>query len=227
MTTPSPKAPPRASTPSIAMSGDRVNGVYDVPAPGRISGWAIDRADPEASVQVEIRRAGVLVGAARAERHRPDLERTGVGTGRYGFSIEIDPPVEPEMAFALDVRAITADGLSGRLRGIGAAAPSGDPARRLQERTFQEIAGLRADLADIRQVVDRPVTDIRGHAEVEEIQTALDRIELVQARLDLSLVPLDLPAAPSSTGAGLRWAVIMALGLSALALALGLYSVFA
>jgi len=205
-----------------APSANRVNGVYDLPAPGRVAGWAIDRANPEAVVEVEIRRAGKLIAKTRADRHRPDLERGGIGTGRYGFSVEIDPPIEPGMAFTLSVLAMTGDGVSGPLRGTGAAAQSEDPSRRILEQTFAEIAALRADLDDLRHAI----ADVRAPAAERNLAETLERIEVVQARLDLVAAA---PEAPSvqRTQSGLRWAVAASLLIGTAALALGLWSVLA
>lgn len=199
----------------------RVNGVFDLPAPNRVAGWAIDRADPDASVEVEVYNGGVLLGRARADRYRADLERGGIGTGRYGYAIDIDPPIAPGMAFALSARALTGDGVSGALRATGAAAPSEDPQRALLERTFAETSALRAEVDKLR----RSIETRREPADIAEIAAALERIEVVQARLDGVAATSEPPDDPS-VGPGLRLAVGIALAMSALALVLGLWSVF-
>ncbi|RBO55164.1 hypothetical protein DSD19_00540 [Rhodovulum sp. BSW8] len=200
----------------------RVNGVYDLPAPGRIAGWAIDRADPSAAVAVEIYREGRLAAKTRADRHRPDLERGGIGTGRYGFSVELDPPVEPGLAFTLSVRAVTGDGTAGALRATGAALPSDDPDRRVLEVVFARVAALGTEIADLRGALARH----DDPADLQDIARALDRIELVQARLELAAAGTDGAAAPDPL-AGLRRMVVAALALGGTALALGLWSLFA
>ncbi|HCQ63920.1 MAG TPA: hypothetical protein DIU07_01515 [Rhodobacteraceae bacterium] len=199
----------------------RINGVYDLPSPSRIAGWAIDRADPDAAVEVEIYREGALLQRTRADRFRPDLERGGIGTGRYGFSVDLDPPVAPEMVFTLTVRAVTGDGTSGPLRPTGEATPNDDPLLRLLERTFDEMAVLKADIATLRRSVEAG----GDPPEHKEIVAVLDRIEVVQARLDGAAAVTQTPADPA-VGPGLRTAVGIALAMSALALVLGLWSVF-
>lgn len=198
----------------------RVNGVYDMPSPGRISGWAIDRSDPDASVEVEVCREGALVCRVRADRHRPDLERGGLGTGRYGFSVDLDPPVPPEMVFTLSVRAVTADGASGPLRATGEAAPNDDPLLRLVERGFDQTAALRAEVAALADALKaRPApTDTAATTAI------LERIEVVQARLDGVAAGGEAPADPA-VGPGLRLAIAAALAMSMVAVLLGVWSV--
>lgn len=199
----------------------RVNGVYDLPTPNRVAGWAIDRADPDAAVEVEIYRDGALLVRTRADRFRPDLERGGIGTGRYGFSVALDPPVAPEMAFALSVRAVAGDGTSGPLRATGKAAPSDDPIRSLLERTFDQTAALRADIDGLRRSVEASGEP----PDLTEMAAFLERIEVVQARLDGVAAVTEPPSDPS-VGPGLRAAVAIALAMSTLAVVLGLWSVF-
>lgn len=199
----------------------RVNGVYDLPSPNRVAGWAIDRADPEASVAVEIFREGILVQRTRADRHRPDLERGGIGTGRYGFSVNLDPPIPPEMAFTLTVRAVTADGTAGPLRPTGEATPNDDPLLRLLERTFDQTVALKGEIGKLRRSVEAGGEP----PDLAEMTAFLERIEVVQARLDGVAAVTETPADPS-VGPGLRAAVGVALAMSGLALALGLWSVF-
>ncbi len=199
----------------------RVNGVYDLPSPSHLAGWAIDRADPDAAVEVEVYREGILLQRTRADRYRPDLERGGIGTGRYGFSVNLDQPVAPEMAFALTVRAVTADGVSGALRATGKALPSNDPLRSLLERTRDQVAALTAQIGGLRRTVEAS----RAPSDLTEMVAVLERIEVVQARLDGVAATTEPPADPS-VGPGLRVAVGVALAMSALALVLGLWSVF-
>ena len=199
----------------------RVNGVYDLPTPNRVAGWAIDRADPDAAVEVEIYRDGALLVRTRADRFRPDLERGGIGTGRYGFSVALDPPVAPEMAFALSVRAVAGDGTSGPLRATGKAAPSDDPIRSLLERTFDQTAALRADIDGLRRSVEASGEP----PDLTEMTAFLERIEVVQARLDGVAAVTEPPSDPS-VGPGLKAAVAIALSMSTFAVVLGLWSVF-
>ena len=216
------QAPQKDVRPDRAAPADiRVNGVYDLPSPSRVSGWAIDRADPDAAVEVEIFREGALLQRTRADRFRPDLERGGIGTGRYGFSVDLDPPIPPEMVFTLTVRAVTSDGRSGPLRPTGEAAPNDDPLLRLLERTFDQTVALKGEIGKLRS----SVATSREPPDLAELTAVLERIEVVQARLDGVAAETKAPDDPS-VGPGLRNAVGIALAMSALALALGLWSVF-
>lgn len=218
-----PTAPTRAAAnTATAPATGRVNGVYDLPNPGRIAGWAIDRANEAAAVEVEIYREGKLLKRLRADRHRPDLERGGIGTGRYGFSLDLDPPVAPGMAFTLSVRAVTSDGVAGALRPTGQAAPNDDPVQTLLARSYDQTAALRDDLRTLKRAVEA----IGAGADQRDTRAMLERIELVQARLD-GAAATARPVADPAIGRGLRLAVGVALGLSLVAVILGLWSVFA
>jgi hypothetical protein len=56
-----------------------------------ISGWAQNVDHPEAPVCLDIYADDVWIGQALANRHRGDLERAGLGSGRHSF--EFVPPV--------------------------------------------------------------------------------------------------------------------------------------
>ncbi len=195
----------------------RVNGVFDLPSASRVAGWAIDRADPEAAVTVEIYQEDRRLAKVTADRHRPDLERGGIGTGRYGFSVELDLPVEPGLEFTLTARAVAADGTSGPLRPTGVLAPGEDAMRRLVERLYLRVADLSARLD--RLAAERGAPDLP-----REAADILARIELVQARLDLSAAASAAAAPAPPDGSWLGRAVWAALALGCVALALGLRS---
>lgn len=199
----------------------RLNGVVDVSRPGRAVGWAIDRSDPDAAVEVEIYRDGRRISTVRADRHREDLVRNGIGTGKYGFVAELDPAVEPGMAFAVTAIARAADGTRGPLRPIGKAAPSSDPDRRILERTFEEVISLRADVARLK----KPAPGSPENA-VERLREMLERIEVVQARLEATDRG-SASEAPSRSDASLRAIAGAALGIALGSLALGVFSMWA
>lgn len=206
---------PTEFTDEDASSGQRINGVIDVPRPGRVAGWAIDRADPQAAVTVTVLRDGRPVAQVVADAHRPDLERGGIGTGRYGFALDLDPPLEPGFEFTVGAVARAADGVSGDLRPVGRARPTGDAARRLVERCYMELCALRAAVGAVeaRRTVD---------AETRVFE-ALDRVEIVQARLEQALGKADTPG-PERQGRALILAVGIALATGAGSLALGVWS---
>lgn len=55
---------------------------------GCCQGWALDTKSAS-PVDVELFVDGQLVERARADVHRDDLEREGLGDGRHGFAIEM------------------------------------------------------------------------------------------------------------------------------------------
>jgi hypothetical protein len=191
----------------------RINGVVDVPRPGRVAGWAIDRSDPEAGVTVRITREGRVVGEVRADQHRPDLERGGIGSGRYGFALDLDPPLETGFEFTVAASARADDGTTAELRRVGRAKPAEDPARRLAERSFEELWQLRGAVA-----LQSPTADA-------SIRRELDRIELVQARLETALSSVEPPERPGNRG--LMAAVAFAVAVATASLGLGIWSIVA
>lgn len=198
----------------------RVNGVYDILSPDRVSGWAIDRSDEKAVVTVQVLREGVLVGTAPADRYRKDLERGGIGSGNYGYSVELDPPLAPGMGFTITVQAVTDDGVSGPLRPAGSARPSEDPEIRLLQQTFARIVEI-----------SRQIEQEAGHrlppspVESDRLEAAIDRIEVVQARLELTLAETERSLV-TDADKGLRISVALSLLTGLVALSIGLYSIF-
>lgn len=65
-----------------------LRGSIDAVSNGRCQGWAfgVKSASP---IEVELFVDGRLAGRGLADRHRDDLERGGIGTGRHGFVIEM------------------------------------------------------------------------------------------------------------------------------------------
>jgi hypothetical protein len=180
-------------------AGPSLYGVVDVLKPDRVAGWAIDRRDAGAALEVEIRREGRVVATVRADRPRRDLEKAGVGTGRYGFACDLDPPLEPGFEFTLAATARAPDGTAETLR--RPAAQTGDPDRRLLERVFEEV---------------------RRPTDAAELRELAHRIEIAQARIEAALAAIEPAAAPAPHG--LRLLVGLALAVATASLALGIVS---
>jgi len=193
-----------------AMPQTRLNGVVDVLRPNRIAGWAIDRSDSSASVTVDILRDGRPYCSVVANRHRPDLEGSGIGTGHYGFSAEIAPPLELGFEFTISAIARAADGETLKLRAVGGARHEVPADLRLLHQILTRLEETRP--AEAAAAPDRAV-----------IQEMLARIEVVQARCEAALARLEAvpTAAPDSRFRGL---VYTAAALSVLSLALGIAS---
>jgi hypothetical protein len=206
--------PAPAPTPQ-ADPGPRLYGVIDVVKPDRIAGWAIDRGDAAAAVEVEIRREGKPIRTVRADRHRADLAKGGVGTGDYGFRAEIDPPIEAGLEFTLTAVARTADGVEAELSRVGPALRSADPSLRVVERVYEEVTRLREALRRSEARAAEP--------EARAIAETLERVELVQARIEAALAAA--PDAPQpARDAGLKAIALAALATAALSLGVGIWS---
>lgn len=214
-----------ASSGAAQGAGPRLNGVIDVSRPGRVAGWAIDRSDASVAVDVEIFREGRLVATVRADRHREDLVKNGIGTGKYGFVAEIDPPVEPGMGFAVTAIARAADGTRGSLRSIGKAAPSSDAERRVSERIFEEVLALRADVARLRRDAQGAASP-EDAASAERLREMLERIEVMQARIEETGRTTAKPDMAANQ-TGLRTIAVAAFLTALGSLALGIYSMLA
>lgn len=199
--------PHPAETPD---GGPRLYGVIDVLRTDRVSGWAIDRADAAAAVEVEILRDGVVVARARADRERRDLARGGVGTGRYGFSAPIEPPIEPGLEFTIKARARTGDGATAELRRAG-AGDAASPDRLLLQRLYEELRLLASrPVAEPIPAPDPALLDLAG------------RLEVVQLRLEAALARVE-PSPPPALG-GVRLLAGLGLAVALGSLAIGLVS---
>lgn len=188
--------------PPAGAVGPRIYGVVDVLRTSRIAGWAIDRSDSAACVEVDLRREGKLVATVRADRPRQDLERGGVGTGRYGFVCEIDPPVQPGFEFTITATARSADGVTCELRKAAQKDDKRPTELRLVERIFE--------------IVSQP----HEPEPARDLVAAIERIELVQARLEATLTGVDVPPATSQTGIRVIAGVSLAVALVSLAIGL-------
>ncbi len=72
-----------------------LNGSADEVTRQLITGWAQETATPEAPVKLVISVDDTAIFRVVANRHRPDLELAGFGSGRHGFQIGVAPGVLP------------------------------------------------------------------------------------------------------------------------------------
>jgi hypothetical protein len=54
-----------------------------------VHGWAWDKNDPDAAVQVDVYDGNTLLGTVEASKFRQDLLDSGVGTGKHGFEFSL------------------------------------------------------------------------------------------------------------------------------------------
>lgn len=211
--------PGKAASPTAVeaqgTAGPRLYGVIDVLRTDRIAGWAIDRSDAAAAVEIDVLREGKLLSRVRADRKRADLEKAGVGTGAYGFRVEIDPPLAPGLEFTVTATARSADGVEVELARGGRAVRAPVPGDRLLERVFEEVVALRA--AQAVAVAPNDAGDL------DEI---LDRVEVAQARIEAAVARLAARPQPAPDH-GVRRIALAALVLAIVSLGTGLYSLLA
>lgn len=198
--------------------GPRVYGAFDLARPDRAAGWAIDRASASATVEVDLYREGKRIATLRADRHRPDLEKGGVGTGRYGFVAEISPPIEPGFEFTVTAVARAADGTTGPLKRTGSRSGSVAPEQRVVERIFEEVTALG------RAAPPAPPPP-PAVAELDRLTEFATRIEMIQIRLEAALSAVT-PPKPRNDVRGLRRIVLATIAIALGSLGLGLYSMF-
>lgn len=207
-------AEPQIAPAPVADTGPRVYGVFDLARPDRVAGWAIDRASASATVVVELWREGKRVATVSADRHRPDLEKGGIGTGRYGFAAEVSPPIEPGFEFTLTAVARAADGTTGALKRTAGRSGGVAPEQRVVERIFEEVTALgRA----------APPAPAPVAAELDRLAELAGRIEMVQIRLEAALAAAS-PPKPRADARGLRGILFVTATIALGSLGLGLYS---
>jgi glycosyltransferase involved in cell wall biosynthesis len=76
------------------MGGVSIRGWIDKLSPAGLYGWAQDPDRPGERMSLLVTADGELIGRTVADRHRPDVERAGIGDGRYGFSVVFDDPLQ-------------------------------------------------------------------------------------------------------------------------------------
>ncbi len=78
-----------------------LRGRLDEAGPTRIAGWAEDGPTP---TRLTILDNGTPLATIDADRHRPDLEAVGIGTGRHGFVFTPPTPLDPEARHIIRVQ---------------------------------------------------------------------------------------------------------------------------
>lgn len=207
-------AGPGAEHTTEQTAGPRLYGVVDVIRPNRVAGWVIDRTDPGAHAEVEVRREGRIIATIAANRPRKDLARGGVGTGNYGFSVALEPVLEPGMEFTISVTARSQDGDEAALQTV-VKAGQGAREETLLKRIFGEMLDLRAEIAARRT---------EEAARAARTAETVERMEVVQARLEAALAAV---AAPPQPAQGALWSLVAtALLLGGGSLAIGIVSLW-
>jgi hypothetical protein len=198
--------------------GPALYGVVDVLRPDRIAGWAIDRRQAAATIDVLIQRHGKTVARVRADRVRKDLEKAEVGTGRYGFSHHFDPPLEPGTEGGITAKAVGHDGVEAVLRPVRKLAEAQNQGQAMLCRILDEIAELRSSM-------NAPAATRDDLQMMAQTQAMIERMEVSQARLELCLAPATVARETGDPG-HIRPLIWVALALGAGSLCLGLWSMY-
>lgn len=75
-----------SKAPSLVQS---ISGYLNSPGNGIITGWIWDKQRPESSLSVKVFANNKLITIQTADLFRPDLVNLGIGTGYYGFRIDL------------------------------------------------------------------------------------------------------------------------------------------
>jgi GT2 family glycosyltransferase len=86
----------------------RINGITN----GELRGWAVDEANPNFPIILDLVLNGELLEGVVAAQFRADLEKAGVGSGRHGFSVAlpsrflVEDTVKVELKIAREASAL-------------------------------------------------------------------------------------------------------------------------
>jgi hypothetical protein len=222
-----------------------IDRVYD----RRITGWAWNRTEPDAILEVEIRLDEIPIATARSDRLRRDLVRRGYGDGRHGFDVRLSEMLPADARGRLAAIAILPDG--GRVRLGNRAAELATPETAPEAVVAAVPDALRAWLADFQAVqrqlessLTGAVRDLRAPRDAaddaaahalanlaarrqDELAKQIAALEVVQARIDAALARLDGRAdAGDAPDRWLRRAVLLLAMVSGASLTLGVASLF-
>ncbi len=96
-------APQVAATTDTTTGTTTDIGYVDEATHDHVTGWAIDRTDPEEPVMLRVMVDGVQAARVLANRHRPDLEEAGYGYGRLGYELVFKGGLSPFERHVIDV----------------------------------------------------------------------------------------------------------------------------
>ena len=234
-----PDAGPRSgeARPQAERRPSELAGYVDAISGRRVFGWAWDRANPDARIELQVYAGGRLLGAVTAARERPDLRENGIGDGRHAFEFEL--PEALGEAAAIEVRATRPDTResvtlgppeNGPGRDRAATARPGSPPRAAIDRLAASQQLLRRDLRSVLSAVER-LAGPAGEQETgrDELARRLQNLEVHLVRLDTALRELNGNLAGRDARRPERALLLAIAGvgaISALGLAVGLIGLF-
>ena len=234
-----PDAGPRSgeARPQAERRPSELAGYVDAISGRRVFGWAWDRANPDARIELQVYAGARLLGTVTAARERPDLRENGIGDGRHAFEFEL--PEALDAAAAIEVRATRPDtqesvalgppgGASGRDRPATARPGSLPPAAADRLAASQQL--LRRDLRSVLSAVERLAGSAREQeADRDELARRLQNLEVHLVRLDSALRELNGHLAGGDARRSERTLLLAVAGagaIGALGLAVGLLGLF-
>jgi hypothetical protein len=182
---------PPAHTPEAIAVSPRMCGYIDVIDGGRITGWAFRPDRPEQPLHVEIRLDGQVLATTRADRHRPDLHRLGIGTGRHGFEVRLDKPIPSEERHRITAHARPDDTAEWAALPNDTLAKTPRPATATTEAPVgwhEALEGVRRDLAAQLQSA---TSELRRLSDIQRAvkQPAPPSEAAIAAKVAVELVP--------------------------------------
>ena len=75
----------------------------DIVGRDRVAGWLLNEKVPEARLSITVLVDNTLRHRTIANKSRPDLRDIGLGDGRYGFDIMLDPPLSADTDHTVSV----------------------------------------------------------------------------------------------------------------------------
>lgn len=175
----------------------RLNGYVDGTENGIVRGWVWDPTDPLQRVKIALFIRGSFCGTYTADQWRSDLEASGRGDGRYGFSIPAQPFFDREASDAPPARVVA---LVPRVWEVPLAPHLSARTRRFAVPRLRDTAHTTRDLVTILtsaepfpkkvHVIDRAVRRIPDAFAADYVHLAIEflRIEM-----------LKVPPQPSAT----------------------------
>lgn len=70
-----------------------LRGFLESVGPLQVRGWAFDDSDPAQHLEIEILCGGRVIGRARANFYRQDLEAGGIGAGDHAFVVDVETEI--------------------------------------------------------------------------------------------------------------------------------------
>jgi len=244
-------APATRDAEVVPIKPNEIQGRIDAVSRGRIFGWAWDRRNGDARLEIDVWLGDRHLGTATADRERADLAPNGIGDGRHAFELALDGvdaaqweevtatarapatgarvPLARPTAAEKEVERVVAPGLIRLTQMLEAV---GSSQRRAANAQAQALAGVRELVQSGQATHDERLAAVAGVLDrIADRQVALDErlasLEVFAVRVDEALRTLDGRVAQGTGGGdrGLRrWLLAVVAG-TAVAVGLALYAV--